>query len=98
MRFKCLLGRGLMGIITAKQLKQKTGEVIKKVRSGERLTVTYRGKPVAVIVPSTQKEQKALEELRSFDDAWKDIEETLQKTKPKFKDWREATEWMRNRT
>ena len=49
-----------MGIITAKQLKQKTGEVIKKVRSGERLTVTYRGKPVAVIVPSTQKEKKAL--------------------------------------
>lgn len=87
-----------MGIITAKQLKQKTGEVIKKVRSGERLTVTYRGKPVAVIVPSTQKEKKALEELRSFDDSWKDIEETLQKTKPKFKGWREATEWMRNRT
>jgi len=62
------------------------------------LTVTYREKPVAVIAPPTQKEKKALEELSSFDDAWKDIEQTLQKTEPKFKGWREATEWMRNRT
>jgi len=43
-----------MGIITAKQLKQKTGEIIKKVKSGERLTVTYRGKPVAIIAPPTK--------------------------------------------
>ena len=87
-----------MSTVTAKQLKQKTGEVIKKVRLGERLTVTYRGKPVAVIAPPTMEETKALEELRSFDEAWGDIEQTLRKTKPEFKGWREATEWMRNRT
>ena len=50
-----------MSIITAKQLKQKTGEVIRKVRSGERLTITYRGKPVAVIAPPIKEEMKALE-------------------------------------
>ncbi|MEA3385130.1 MAG: type II toxin-antitoxin system prevent-host-death family antitoxin [Thermodesulfobacteriota bacterium] len=87
-----------MSTVTAKQLKQKTGEVIKKVRLGERLTVTYRGKPVAVIAPPTMEETKALEELRSFDEAWGDIEQTLRKTKPEFKGWREATEWVRNRT
>ncbi len=87
-----------MSTVTAKQLKQKTGEVIKKVRLGERFTVTYRGKPVAVIAPPTMEETKALEELRSFDEAWGDIEQTLRKTKPEFKGWREATEWMRNRT
>ena len=87
-----------MGVITAKQLKQRTGEVLKKVRSGERLTVTYRGKPVAVIAPSTMEETRALETLRSFDEAWGDIEQTLRKTKPEFKGWREATEWVRNRT
>lgn len=87
-----------MQIVTAKQLKQRTGEVIKKVKSGERLTLTYRGKPVAIIAPPTKEERKALEKLRPFNKAWKDIEETLQNTKPAFKGWREATEWVRNRT
>ena len=87
-----------MSTVTAKQLKQRTGEVIRRVRSGERLTVTYRGKPVAVIAPPEEEKTEALKELRSFDDAWRDIEQTLKKTKPGFKDWREATEWMRNRT
>lgn len=87
-----------MQTVTAKQLKQKTGEVIKKVRSGERLTLTYRGKPVAIIAPPTEKEIKAMEKLRPFSKVWQDIEETLQKTKPAFKGWREATEWVRNRT
>ena len=43
-----------MGTITAKQLKQKTGEVIKRIKSGERLTLTYRGKLLAVIEPTTE--------------------------------------------
>ncbi len=87
-----------MQIVTAKQLKQRTGEVIRKVRSGERLTLTYRGKPVAIIAPPTNEGEKARENLRPFSDAWKDIEETLQKTKPVFKGWREAVEWVRTRT
>ena len=86
-----------MGIITAKQLKQKTGEIIKKVRSGERLTVTHRGKPVAIIAPPTMEETETLKGLRTFDEAWRDIEETLRKTEREFKGWREATEWVRNR-
>jgi prevent-host-death family protein len=87
-----------MQVVTARQLKQRTGEVIRKVRSGERLTLTYRGKPVAIIAPSTKEKKKAGEQLRAFSEAWKDIEETLQKTKPAFKGWREATKWVRNRT
>jgi prevent-host-death family protein len=86
-----------MGTVTAKQLKQRTGEVIRRVKSGERLTVTYRGKPVAVIAPPTPEGTKTLEALRSFDEAWRDIEQTLGKTKPEFKGWREATKWVRNR-
>jgi len=87
-----------MGTVTAKQLKQRTGEVIRRVKSGERLTVTYRGKPVAIISPSTTGETKTLKELRPIDEAWADIEKTLGKTKPGFKGWKEATEWARNRT
>ncbi|OIP93319.1 MAG: hypothetical protein AUK24_00170 [Syntrophaceae bacterium CG2_30_49_12] len=70
-----------MGIITAKELKQRTGEVIKKVRSGERLTVTYRGRP-GYHRSTRMEERKTLEELRPFKEAWRDIEETLQKTRP----------------
>ena len=87
-----------MGTVTAKQLKQKTGEIIKRVKSGERLTITYRGKPVAIISPSTTGETKTLKELRPIDEAWADIEKTLGKTKSVFKGWKEATEWARNRT
>ncbi len=86
-----------MKTVTAKQLKQRTGEVIRRVKSGERLTVTYRGKPIAVIAPPTTKELKALEELRPLDEAWGDIEQTLEKTTPEFKGWKEATQWARNR-
>ena len=87
-----------MGTVTAKQLKQRTGEVIRRVRSGERLTVTYRGKPIAVIGPPTPEGTRTVEEVRAFDEAWEDIEQTLGKTKPEFKGWMEATKWVRNRT
>ena len=87
-----------MGTVTAKQLKQRTGEVIRRVKSGERLTVTFRGRPVAVIAPPTKEETENRKELRPFDEAWKDIERTLEGTEPEFAGWREATEWVRNRT
>jgi len=87
-----------MGTVTAKQLKQKTGEIIKRVKLGERLTITYRGKPVAVLAPPANDEIEVLEKMRSFNEAWADIEKTLGKTKPRFKGWKEATEWARNRT
>ena len=87
-----------MDTVTAKQLKQRTGEVIKRVKSGERLLITYRGKPVATISPSTTADTASLQEMRSFEEAWRDIERTLEQTKPKFKGWKEATRWVRKRT
>ena len=87
-----------MGTVTTKQLKQNTGEIIKRVRSGERLTIAYRGKPVAIMASPTNGEIKILRELRPFDEAWADIERTLETTKPRFRGWKEATKWARNRT
>ena len=86
-----------MGTITAKQLKQKTGEVIKRIKSGERLTLTYRGKPLAVIEPTTEKNIKEFNRVNESVKAWDKIESTLSDTKSEFKNWREATEWVRNR-
>jgi prevent-host-death family protein len=86
-----------VGTITAKQLKQKTGEVIKRIKSGERLTLTYRGKPLAVIEPTTDKDIKKLNKVRDSVKAWERIESILNSTNPEFKNWREATGWVRDR-
>ncbi len=43
-----------MRTVGARDLKQHTGEVIARVRSGERLVLTVRGRPVAVIAPIDQ--------------------------------------------
>ncbi len=86
-----------MGTITAKQLKQKTGEVIKRIKSGERLTLTYRGKLLAYIEPAFGKSTIATNQVKEFQKAWENIESTIDETTPEFKDWREATGWVRKR-
>jgi prevent-host-death family protein len=86
-----------MGTVTAKQLKQKTGEIIKRIKSGERLILTYRGKPLAVIEPTTEKDIKGIRNVSDAVKAWERIESTLNTTSPEFKNWREATEWVRKR-
>lgn len=45
--------------VGARELKQHTGEIIERVRNGERVILTLRGSPVAVISPI---DQGALEE------------------------------------
>lgn len=44
--------------VGARDLKLHTGEVIARVRAGERLLLTVRGRPVAIIAPI---DQQALE-------------------------------------
>ena len=40
--------------VGARELKQHTGEIIERVRMGERVLITYRGEAVAVISPIDQ--------------------------------------------
>ena len=81
--------------VTAKQLKQHTGEIIRMLRAGESLILTYRGRTVAVMQPAEEESPKT--ENRSFDMAWADIEKALLGSKPRFTNWKEATGWMRDR-
>ena len=37
--------------VAARELKQHTGEIIERVQRGERLLLTHRGNPVAIISP-----------------------------------------------
>lgn len=52
-------GRLMMHKVGARELKQHTGEIIERVRRGERVLLTLRGEVVAVISPV---DQNALEE------------------------------------
>jgi prevent-host-death family protein len=44
-----------MDSVGARDLKQHTGQVIARVRGGERLLLTVRGQPVAIIAPIDQR-------------------------------------------
>ncbi len=59
------------------------------------MTVTYRGRPVAVILPPPADGADPSEGLRPFEQAWWEIEASLERTEPEFKNWREAMKWAR---
>ena len=40
-------------VITAKALKQHTGDFIKRLRAGEPFVLTYRGKRIGIVTPCT---------------------------------------------
>ena len=42
--------------VGARELKQHTGEILERVRMGERVLITHRGEAVAVISPIDQEE------------------------------------------
>ena len=42
-----------MKTITAKDLKNRTGDVIRRIKQGETILVSYRGKPLARVSPVT---------------------------------------------
>ncbi|MFC1850641.1 type II toxin-antitoxin system Phd/YefM family antitoxin [candidate division CSSED10-310 bacterium] len=87
-----------MGRVTAKQLKLKTGEIMKRIRAGERLILTYRGKQIATIEPSISPVSEGGSQLNSdFEKAWNLIETKLKQTEPEFENWQEAIEWARKR-
>ncbi|MFQ5741206.1 MAG: type II toxin-antitoxin system Phd/YefM family antitoxin, partial [Acidobacteriota bacterium] len=47
-----------MKVMTAKQLKNRTGEALRQVMQGEEILVTVRGKPAAVMRPPSGEEEK----------------------------------------
>lgn len=81
---------------SAKELKNHTGEILRQVGSGEKVLITKRGKPCAILSP-VENGQVPDKGVRSFQEAWSDIEHTLRATRPAFKTWQEAMRWTRSR-
>ncbi|MDE0217655.1 MAG: type II toxin-antitoxin system prevent-host-death family antitoxin [Spirochaetaceae bacterium] len=84
-----------MGVITARDLKQKTGDFIRRLRAGEPFVLTYRGRRIGVITPSIERSDAV---AANADDEWAEVEAALEASEPAFDDWREATAWIRGRT
>ncbi|MEW6049084.1 MAG: type II toxin-antitoxin system prevent-host-death family antitoxin [Bacillota bacterium] len=74
-----------MIFVTTKELRLHYGTILERVRRGERVAITYRGKPVACLVPFGE-HQEGNASLRPFEVAWRDIEATLHATEPPYPD------------
>jgi len=86
-----------MDSVSSRDLKNQTGKILGRVRNGERITVTNRGKPVAIMVPYSEVEMLGHDRLRKYEEAWPDIEMTLAKSAPEHTTWREAIDRSRRR-
>ncbi len=73
-----------MPFATAKDLRTRTKALIEMVRMGERVVVTHRGRPVAVMSPVADAPD-ATEDLRPFEQAWTDILRVLKTSRPAFR-------------
>ncbi|MDQ7827077.1 MAG: type II toxin-antitoxin system prevent-host-death family antitoxin [Candidatus Eremiobacteraeota bacterium] len=81
--------------MTAKELKNKTGEAMRIVRDGGKVLITVRGKPQAMMIPASSEASEGEKTIRDYKEAMEDIENTLSQTHPRFDSWQEAVEWSR---
>jgi prevent-host-death family protein len=58
--------------ITTKQLRIQPGRIISQVNNGQEITITYRGKACAKIIPVTGRKNIDLEEDNELFGMWKD--------------------------
>jgi prevent-host-death family protein len=84
-----------MAAVTSRELKNSTGAVLRRVRAGESITVTNRGRPIAVVCPVARDEKEGAP--RTTEAIWAEIDAVLAATKPPFSTWRKALRRTRNR-
>ncbi|MBI4615567.1 MAG: type II toxin-antitoxin system prevent-host-death family antitoxin [Planctomycetes bacterium] len=85
-----------MKAVAARELKNRTGDVMRALRRGETLLLTFRGKPVATIIPCGDDRARTLE-IQRYEEAWEEIENALRTSAPRFVSWREAEDTTRGR-
>ena len=58
--------------VTTKDLRSRPGKIIERVSRGAEITVTYRGKPLAKIVPLNRKDSPEDRKVDEIFGMWKD--------------------------
>lgn len=81
--------------MTAKELKNRTGDAFRAISRGDRVVLTRRGKPVALLVSVAEAEEDR--PLPPFAEAWDEIETTLAASEPEFPSLEEAMSRLRGR-
>ena len=84
-----------MKYITVKELRLHTRRLLQEAQAGEEIAVTYRGKPLALLVSF---EEDAGFRPRSFEAAWPEIEATLAQNPPQYRTPEEAMKAARRRS
>ena len=82
--------------MTARDLKNATGEVVRALRRGEGILLTFRGKPLGTIQPLQAGDIDAVA-VPPYEQAWAEIEDELRRSAPAFPSWREAEDASRGR-
>ncbi len=80
--------------VTVKELRLHTRQVLMQASSGEQIAVTFRGKPVALLVPF---EEGGALKVRPDEDAWAEIEAVLGQSPPAYPSPDEALKASRRR-
>jgi prevent-host-death family protein len=73
--------------VGSRELKNKTGEILGRVRRGERIRVTNRGQTVAVLVPASDLDRLEGPAIRPYEEAWPEITTTLAESAPEYESW-----------
>jgi len=81
--------------MTAKELKNRTGDAFRAVSRGERVLLTRRGKTVAVLLPVDFSVRE--DEVLPYDQAWQEIEAALTASEPEYASLEEAVSRSRRR-
>jgi len=81
--------------MTAKELKNRTGEALRAVEQGQRVLLTRRGRPVALMTPAGASSDEP-DEL-PYEEAWREIEAALRATRPRDRSWKRALDRSRRR-
>lgn len=85
-----------MKAMTARDLKNSTGEVVRTLRRGESILLTFRGKALGTIEPLRADDEHATG-IPAYEDAWAEIEAQLKRSTPRFASWQEAEGQNRGR-
>lgn len=82
--------------MTAKDLKNRTGDAFRAVSRGDRVLLTRRGRPVAILMPVDDQESDRA--LPPFEQAWEEIEQALASSEAEFSSLEEAMSHSRGRS
>jgi antitoxin (DNA-binding transcriptional repressor) of toxin-antitoxin stability system len=88
--------RGITRTMTARELKNATGDVVRTLRQGGSILLTFRGKALGTIEP-VRPDQEQSAAVLPFDEAWAEIEAQLEASPPAFPSWQEAEDHSRGR-